>query len=572
MPQRPEHLTYAEDVVTGRIPAPHALVLAAQRSLDDHAAAASGPYEWRSQRVRGLLRFLEAGRAPVTGERLELMPWQTWFVSEVFGWVNRVNGERRFSEALLYVAKKNGKSTLLGLLMLYEVRFRRGAEVYSAATRLEQASICLTEAAKILPTLPARARAGLQTYRRDRMVTTIVWTDPAGIAPVASVQAVPRGQNRDGPNPSLLVFDEAAAIQDDGAFADLMTASGRRDRLTLYITTAQAEQSDSPFASRLDYYRAALLEGRLAEHVFLAIWELESEKEVADPDLWVKANPGLGRTCHARPIAEEWAVAEHDPVRKPKMLAKNFNVRQPASDAWMDMREWDACETRELPHRIIVGLDAGYSDDLTSVCLLGRDGTPERPLFTARWQCFCPERSLMLLPAEGRSLYDAAIEDGELIIAGEGALDVGVVLAWMEGVARERQILVVGLDRAYARSLQEGLVARQMRLATVEQVAKQLTGPITEIDDAVRDGRLYHSHQSFVRWQIANARLWRSPDRKNVRLNKRVGSMFAWRKIDAADALVDGVCTALREPWEAEVRHTRISPAGTLRTIYGGST
>ena len=121
----PDHLKYAEDVVAGRIVASRPVIGQCKRSLVEHAKGfveeteygETTRYVWDPDPVSKRLRFIAhcphpAGRWRALDQRLVLEPWQEFFVSELYGWVNVENQrERRYREAILLVARKNGKTT-----------------------------------------------------------------------------------------------------------------------------------------------------------------------------------------------------------------------------------------------------------------------------------------------------------------------------------------------------------------------------------------------------------------------------------------------------------------------------
>lgn len=111
---------YALDVVTGKILACKWIILAAQRYLDDRTSSKSPsyPYVLDAAAAGKACRFIE--RMPLTkGEgaakkkKLILEPWQCFVIVNIFGWLHRDSGYRRFSEAYVKIPRKNGKALAL---------------------------------------------------------------------------------------------------------------------------------------------------------------------------------------------------------------------------------------------------------------------------------------------------------------------------------------------------------------------------------------------------------------------------------------------------------------------------
>lgn len=105
---------YARDVISGSIVASKLVVAAAQRHLSDRSmvGVASDYYfdENAAQRVIDFFQFLRHSKGEWSGKVLELAPWQQFIVWCLFGWKKKSDGMRRFREAYIEVARKNGKA------------------------------------------------------------------------------------------------------------------------------------------------------------------------------------------------------------------------------------------------------------------------------------------------------------------------------------------------------------------------------------------------------------------------------------------------------------------------------
>src|ERR671913_1243042 len=145
---------YAKAVVTGDVPAGRLARLACERFLRDKAAAdaGDGPWGFEPELVEAALLF--AGqmpniKGPEAGRPLRLMPWQRFVFANLFGFVERGTSTRRFRQAVIYVPRGNGKTTIAAPIALYLtfVEGEGGAEGYAAAVTRDQARI-LFEAAR----------------------------------------------------------------------------------------------------------------------------------------------------------------------------------------------------------------------------------------------------------------------------------------------------------------------------------------------------------------------------------------------------------------------------------------
>ena len=165
------------------------------------------------------------------GATLELDLFQKAFIQTLFGWLERATGYRRFRETLFLVGRKNGKSTLLAALALYLLvaDYEGAAEIYSVATKKDQAKKTLTEAVNMVKQSP-ELRAVLKKRRND-----IYFPATASI-----FEALASDSNTlDGLNSHAVIIDELHAIRDRNLYEVMkQSTSSRRQPLVIMITTS----------------------------------------------------------------------------------------------------------------------------------------------------------------------------------------------------------------------------------------------------------------------------------------------------------------------------------------------
>lgn len=97
-------------------------------------------------------KFCKHSKGEWAGQPIKLELFQKAFISALFGFVDKDTRLRKFKETLFLVARKNGKSTMLAGLALYMMIAdnEAGAEVYSIATKKDQARIIFEESHNIV--------------------------------------------------------------------------------------------------------------------------------------------------------------------------------------------------------------------------------------------------------------------------------------------------------------------------------------------------------------------------------------------------------------------------------------
>ena len=131
---------------------------AAKRYMDDLARAQDDwQYEYNTDIADRVCRFVELlphikGELARQKKNLILEPWQCFTLCNIFGWVDKATGLRRFTEVYQELGRKNGKSTLLSGAGLYLLTAdqEEGAEVYCCASDREQAKLVWNDSRRMV--------------------------------------------------------------------------------------------------------------------------------------------------------------------------------------------------------------------------------------------------------------------------------------------------------------------------------------------------------------------------------------------------------------------------------------
>jgi phage terminase large subunit-like protein len=140
---------YALAVASGEVVACLHVKNACARYLADRE---SGEWEFSDESAQHAITFieeLEHTTGEYAGRNFTLEPWQAFIVANIFGFLK--DGYRRFTRAYVEVPRKNGKSTFSSAIMLYGllVDDEPAAQVYSAATKLDQAMMVFGESVRM---------------------------------------------------------------------------------------------------------------------------------------------------------------------------------------------------------------------------------------------------------------------------------------------------------------------------------------------------------------------------------------------------------------------------------------
>lgn len=157
-------------------------------------------------------------------------------------------------------------------------------------------------------------------------------------------------------------------------------------------------------------------------HVSIWYYKLDDVKEVADPSMWLKANPNLGKTVTYETYQLEVEKAENNPAARNDILAKRFGIPMEGYTYFFTYEE-------TLPHRkrsfwsmpCSVGADLSQGDDFCAFTFLFPIGNGSYGIKT---RSYITSLTLMKLPGAMRAKYEEFIKEGSLIVLEGTVLDM----------------------------------------------------------------------------------------------------------------------------------------------------
>ena len=210
-------------------------------------------------------------------------------------------------------------------------------------------------------------------------------------------------------------------IREDVAGAVEQGASKNPDYLLILISSEGTVRNGAGDDIKLEL--ASILKGEyIAPHVSIWWYKLDDIKEVNDPDMWIKANPNIGKTVSYEVYQEDVERAEKAPAARNDILAKRFGIPMEGYTYFFAYED-------TLPHRkrdfwslpCSLGGDLSQGDDFCSFTFLFPLSNGE---FGVKTRNYISSRTLMKLPPAMRQKYDEFMEEGSLIVLEGTVLDV----------------------------------------------------------------------------------------------------------------------------------------------------
>lgn len=537
---------YARDVLCGALVACDKVKRACARFFRDLERSADEDYPWVFDTLRAErpIVMMERYLVPPKGnyEKMELMPWQRFIEANVYGWVDRRTGMRRYTEALIVVGRGNGKSTLVSGNAIFGVSKddERGADVYLLANSKEQAGIVFDTAAQ-------QVRAS-KIASRFRVLRSAIYYDATG----GMIQhRASDSRKLDGLNPSMGVFDEIHAYRDYKLINVIKRGMNkRRQPLAIYITT-MGTVLDGPL---MDYYalfpRAMdddTMRPEVADRMFCYIAELDADDNIEDSSVWVKANPALGVLLDVKQLEADWERCKHVPQERSDFICKQLNIFTNNADAkYVDFdvlkkNKGSYDEQQLLGRDCYAGFDLALTEDFTSAALLFPIEDRKFVWISHSWV----PRAKAELDNEKIPYYEWQMQ-GYLTIVDGDYVRYELIYEWLVEAASKYYIHSCGYDVANAQMLVRMLEARRMNMNMVRQGSITLNGPMKSLREVLLDGGLVFNNNPMCRWYLDNVKIRQNGRADKDKENWTPSKASRYQKIDGFAALLNAYTEYLR--------------------------
>jgi phage terminase large subunit-like protein len=539
---------YCCDVVSGRIVSSKWIKLAAQRHLDDLRRTASR-WEYNAAKADKVCAFIEALPFP-NGKPFLMPPWQVWLTCSLMGWMDEA-GTRKYIEALILVAKGNGKSPWASALSLWFAFFdgKEKAECYTGATSLAQALEVFNPARDFVEAQPAFKRMGISALKKSIFSRT-----GSRFVPVIS-----RGKH--GARPYLAVLDELHQALSSDLYGTFRTGCNKvPNSLLLTISTAGVASTENP-CYQLQGKAQKVLDGSLPDdRFFAALYCADESVEWSSEEALRMANPNLGISNDAEKIRLAIASALRNPGEQNNTKAMHLNIWSTAASTWISMVSFNACADTELNidnfagETCWIGVDTASKLDLASISIVFKRDVDGKTHYYAFSRNYLPERQVNL---PENTHYQRWVKQGHLTATDGSAIDFAKLEADLIDLIHKFNVEQLCFDPAHGGM---GLVQRVVAETNVTsqetpQRPLQISPAMKVVEAEVADGRFHFDGDPVMSWCFSNIvtteganSLYRMPEKERPE-----------NKIDTAMAVFFAVSRAMLIPsepnrtWTAEV-------------------
>jgi phage terminase large subunit-like protein len=556
---------YARDVVSGKIVAGKFVVLACKRHIHDLRHAKERGYYFDQEAGQNVIDFIQLlkhskGKWARTNQNILLEPWQQFIIWVVFGWKRYSDGMRRFRTAYLEIARKNGKSTIAAGIGLY-LAFadgEPGAEVYSAATKRDQARITHKEAIRMVRKQPA-----LKKYIRIVKDNLSIEENAAKYEPLGA-----DADSTDGLNVHGIIADELHAWKSRDMWDVLVEATAAREQpLTLAITTAGKDRNGICYVTHEQTRK--ILENwkenpEYYDDWFGIIFCVDDGDDWRDEKVWVKANPNLGVSKNMDYMRSQANKAKEMPTALNSFLCKDLDVWVHGEVKWMNMDAWRKCDGDSNYFSILEnykgrtafgGLDLSSTNDITAHILVFPEEDGKFAVLPRFW---IPEDNMLIRTRDAGVLYETWAREGYIIPTPGNTIDYDWIFDRMVKDANDYDIKMVGFDRWGASRVVSQLQEKNFTMVQFGQGFSSMSPPMKELERLVAAKKLIHGNHPVLSWMADNL-----VAKKDAADNIKPDKERSREKIDGIVALIMALDLAMRNPdaGESYYEHHRLKTA-----------
>ncbi len=567
---------YARDVISGKIVACKWVRLACERHVHDLKHAHKRGFVFDAEAAEYVIRFIgmlrhSKGRwGRGKGELIVLEPWQQFIVWVVFGWkrdnskrwiektddgrVQDTRGMRRFRTLYEEVARKNGKSTMaapLGLLLAFADN-EAGAEVYSAATKRDQARIVHKEAIRMVrknPTLKKHINIVKDNLSLEVKASKY---EPLGAD----------SDSTDGLNVHGAIADELHAWKSREMWDVLETATGSREQpLIIAITTAGTDRRSVCYEKH-EYTRKVLegwKDGSFEDDTWFGIiFTLDDGDDWRNEKVWSKANPNLGVCKYLDDMRMKAKRASQMAASLNNFLRRELNIWVQGEVKWMPMDLWRQCAGKvpalEMAKRLkgmtcYAGLDLSSTSDITAFVLVFIDEDDNIYVLCRFW---IPEDNMLIRTRDDGVHYQQWVKEGYIEATPGNVIDYEWIFEQVEQDLDMFDVDQIAFDRWGAARVVQVLESKGATMAQFGQGFASMNPPMKELERLVLSKKINHGNNPVLTWMADNL-VARVDPAGNIKPDKEKSR----EKIDGIVALIMAIDLALRHPESKSVYEKR---------------
>ena len=550
-------LTYAVDVLRGRIVAGEKIKRAAERHVSDLERIKNDAgfiYTYNADEAKKIIEFATLLKDVTSGEPFNPSPYQRFILAMIQGWRNPETKGMRFKNIFISMARTNGKTQLLSAYTLYNFLF--GFPKVNRQLAVSSIDISHTKPLYKYMTYnwtqlqngPFKKLAKMWgvEYNQNEMRIESQSTSMKRLSAQASAS--------DGDHYTTGIVDEYHLFgQGQREFINSMTSGMVNNPLAqmFFISTAGLDPNTPMFE---DYKRyAKYLENGNWHEIdkdLVLIWEQDDEDEAYLPDTWQKSNPLMELTNMRKNLTEGMITERDAKVAQGKLsdfIVKNMNMWQNAKDNAflpLDLIQGAIIDEFNMYGRdVFIGFDYSQTNDDTSLAFIfpyiGSDGQQKYHLYQHSWVPISKAGSIEAKEQRDNINYREVEKRGFATITRDrfGLIDEDEVFNWLLTFIEQNDLNVQAIlydqwgTGKIIRRLDE--IKNEFLIIPVRQGIKSLNEPTKFLQSQFIKQNITMFDDQAMQQALVNAVV--VSDNNGIKVDKNVNS----QKIDVVDAIIN---------------------------------
>ena len=520
----PEVLEYAESIRDGRKIACIELRQAVDRFFRD----LDNPDYWMDKKAPEFcIQIIEKTLCHQQGEKIDgtplrgkpfmLEPFHKFIVYNLVGFKLKGTDIVRFHEALIFIPRKNIKTSFAAALswalsLLYR---RSGSKMYIASAALMQSLESFNFLNYNVNRMGENKRDGGSIKVIDNNNEHSLSADFGdGSFYIRALAANPDSQ--DSLNCNIAICDEIHAFKEPkqyNLFKEAMKAY--TNKLIIGISTA-GDNEQLFLGQRLKYCRK-VLNGTIEDEQYFIFMCCANPDENGDidytnPKVLEMANPAYGVSIRPDEIMNDALQAQNDPQQRKDFFAKSLNVYTNAMKAYFDIEEfrrsdakynWTLEELAKLPIQWFGGADLSKLHDLTAAALFGN----YKGVGIIITHAFFPVVAAHVKADKDNIPLFGWADDGWLTLCNSPTVNHSDVVNWFVDMRNMGfKIRQVGHDRKFCREYFMGMKAARFNIIDQPQYYYKKSEGFRHIEKSAKDGTLFYLHSEAYEYCVQNVR------------------------------------------------------------------
>lgn len=494
---------YIENVLSGKIPACREVIQACQRQRRD-LARKRFPYRFDEQRATRVCRFLELlkhAKGPLAGQNIHLEDWQCFFITTVFGWVDKKTGYRRYTRSYAELPRGTGKSAISSGVSLYMLCAdgELGADIYSFATTRQQARIVFDDA----KAMARQSKELQQAYGLEVLANSI-------LVPGTNSKFLPRSSeigSNEGLNSHFACVDELHAHKTRDLYDVVIKSLGKRSQ-SLFWTITTAGNNIAGICYEVRRTVKKILDGTITDETqFGLIYTIDSDDDWRTEEALRKANPNYGISQNPRDLLSDLRNALVNASAENDYKTKRLDVWCNSQQAWLDMNKYRKCnrdvELSEFAGcHCIYGLDLAAKIDIAAlVRLFWRVEKDKKVHFYVFPQFFLPSETLH---SSSNSQYIGWEKQGLISTFDGPIIDLTGIQNYLLADMAQYDVLAVAYDPWQATQLSQNMMAEGAPMVEISATVKNFSEPMKKIQALIYAKRLHSDGNPVLEWMASN--------------------------------------------------------------------